>query len=47
MYIDPSAGSLILQLVAAGVIAVSATLTSVRAKIRALFRRNSKSQNQR
>jgi hypothetical protein len=38
MYIDPSAGSLILQLLGAGVIAVAATFSSLRTRARALFK---------
>lgn len=43
MYIDPAAGSLILQVVAAGILAVTAGVRSVRESvkrmIRGLFRR--------
>jgi hypothetical protein len=47
MYIDPSAGSLILQLVGAGVIAVAATFSSLRARLRALFKGQHKRRTER
>ena len=37
MYIDGSAGSLILQMIAAGVIALGATLRSVRESVKRFF----------
>ena len=44
MYIDPGAGSLLLQVLAAGAISALATLSKVRAAlktfVRGLFRRN-------
>jgi hypothetical protein len=38
MYIDPSAGSLILQLAAAGLVAAAATISHVRTAVTAFFR---------
>jgi hypothetical protein len=39
MYIDPAAGSLILQVLAAGAIAVTASVRSARESVKRLFRR--------
>ncbi|HJU89818.1 MAG TPA: hypothetical protein VJ672_10525 [Gemmatimonadaceae bacterium] len=38
MYIDPSAGSLILQLIAAGIVAAAATFSSARAAFTSFVR---------
>jgi hypothetical protein len=38
MYIDGAAGSLILQMLAAGIIALGATLRSVRESVKRFFR---------
>lgn len=38
MYIDGSAGSLILQMLAAGIIALGATMRSVRESLKRFFR---------
>jgi hypothetical protein len=38
MYIDPSAGSLILQLIAAGVVAAAASMSRVRLALTTFFR---------
>lgn len=38
MYIDPAAGSLILQVLAAGVLAVTASVKSARESVKRLFR---------
>ena len=38
MYIDPAAGSLILQVLAAGVIAAAASVRSARESVRRFFR---------
>jgi hypothetical protein len=39
MYIDPAAGSLILQVLAAGAIAAAASIKSARERVGRLFRR--------
>ncbi len=39
MYIDPAAGSLILQVLAAGVLAVTASVKSARESVKRFFRR--------
>ena len=39
MYIDPAAGSLVLQAVAAGVLAAAASVRSARQTVKRLFRR--------
>jgi len=38
MYIDPAAGSLILQVLAAGVLALTASVKSARESVKRLFR---------
>ena len=39
MYLDPGTGSLVLQLIAAGLISAAATMTRVREALRMMFRR--------